>query len=332
MNMTLNTNRLSKIHCIIYRIFGCLLLGVSLINLIVIFHYFIKRYYNQKKSFVHNRLSPIMIGMAISSFLIIFTAEPLVVIQCFSCKPSLNDDLFCKMHGFICFGTGIFNIYIVALLSCLRYLSILHKSSWFNKFLEHHRDFSVLLCGIISICWSTPSLFNIGNKYIPESDGFYCSLRWNDTSIYSRIFIISILFFNYILPFFLVIYSNLRVWCILRYLLKIHHNLNLNLSTDNKIISIDLRKRLTDTQLKETINRLQKLKIDQRYAFITAILATQYLIVWSPYAFIVILQFTGQTGFIERHPFLPTLFALVAKIALILNPLILFYTSKMTHT
>jgi len=110
MNITLNTNRLSKIDCIIYRIFGCLLLGVSFINLIVIIHYFIKRYYNQKKSFIPNRLSPIMIGMSISSFLLIFTAEPFIVIQCFSCKPSLNDDFFCKIHGFICFGTGIFNM------------------------------------------------------------------------------------------------------------------------------------------------------------------------------------------------------------------------------
>jgi hypothetical protein len=147
------------------------------------------------------------------------------------------------------------------------------------------------------------------------------------------------MFLNYILPFFLVIYSNLRVWCILRHLLKSHNHLNnpslrLNssLSTDNGRLLIDLRKRLTDEQLKEKTNRLQKLKIDQHYAFITAIMAAQCLIAWTPYAFVVILKFTGQTKFLGRHPYLPTLVALFARIALILNPLILIYTNKMTHS
>ncbi len=91
---------------------------------------------------------------------------------------------------------------------------------------------------------------------------------------------------------------------------------------------IDLRKQLIDAQLKETTNRLWRLKIDKRYAFITGIIAAQYLIIWTPYSFIVILKFTGKTTFIEHYPSLPTLFA---KISLILNPIILIYTSKMTH-
>jgi hypothetical protein len=237
----------------------------------------------------------------------------------------------------------------VALLSFLRYFSILHKSNRINKFLEDHRDSSVLLCALISLGWSLPSLFNIGTKYISEDSGFYCSLQWDDPAIHSRIFVILLIFFNYIIPFFLVIYSNLRVWCTLRHLLKSYHNLNRSslrltypLATANIIspscspnqlaFSIDLRKRLTDAQLTETTNRLQKLKIDQRYAFITAILAAQYLIIWTPYAFIVILKFTGQTMFIERYTFLPTLFALFAKISLVLNPIFMIYTNKMTHS
>jgi hypothetical protein len=185
-----------------------------------------------------------------------------------------------------------------------------------------------------------PSLFNIGNRYVPEDSGFYCSLKWNDPAIFSRIFIISIIFFNYILPFFLVIYSNLRVWCVIRGLLKSYHHhqsysslkLKSSLPKNHRSLSIDLRKRLIDAQLKETTNRLQKLKIDQHYAFITAIMAAQYLIIWTPYAYIVILKFIGETKFIDRHPFLPTLSALFAKISLILNPLILIYTSKMNRT
>jgi hypothetical protein len=228
-------------------------------------------------------------------------------------------------------------------------LNILHEPNRLNKFLEHHRDLSVLLCAIISICWSLPPFFEIGNKYIRAGVGFYCSLKWNDSSIHSRIFLISLMFFNYIIPFFLVIYTNLRVWCTIRRLLKsrcslnystLHitsplstaHILSSSCLTDSVTLQNDLRKLLTDVQLKETTNRLKRLKVDQRYAFLTAMIAAQYVIVWTPYAFISMLTFSGQTIFIDHYPFWPTLFALLAKFSLILNPLILIYTNKMTHS
>lgn len=110
MNTTLNNTRLPKSHCVLYRVFACILLGVSLVNLIAIFRYYLKQYYNAHKSFILNRLSPIMIGMSISSLLITFTATPFIIAQCISCRPSLNHEIFCKMHGFICFSTGIFNM------------------------------------------------------------------------------------------------------------------------------------------------------------------------------------------------------------------------------
>ncbi len=107
---TINTIRLPKTDCMIYRCVACVLLGVSLINLIVLCRYFLKRYYDRKKYFVPNRLSPIMIGMSIGSLLIIFTAEPFIIAQCFTCQPTLHDDFFCKMHGFVCFSIGLFNM------------------------------------------------------------------------------------------------------------------------------------------------------------------------------------------------------------------------------
>ena len=108
--MSSNTVRLSTTSCILYRFVGCLLLLTSLINLLVTFRYFIKRYYNRHKEFLPNRLSPIMIGMSISSILVIFAAVPVIVAQCFSCQPYLNDAIFCKLHAFICFSTGLFNM------------------------------------------------------------------------------------------------------------------------------------------------------------------------------------------------------------------------------
>jgi hypothetical protein len=110
MNTTSTTIRLSPTHCTLYRFVGTLLLLTSLINLLVTFRYFIKRYYNRQKEFSPNRLSCILIGMSVSSILVVFAAVPFVVAQCFSCHPHLNNEIFCKLHAFICFSSGLFHM------------------------------------------------------------------------------------------------------------------------------------------------------------------------------------------------------------------------------
>ncbi len=223
----------------------------------------------------------------------------------------------------------------MALLSFIRYLSVLHKTSWLNRLLEQRCDLNVLFCGLLAFCWAFPPLIGLGNNFVREGAGFYCSLDWNNPSIQSRIFLISLIFFNYVIPFILLVYSNLRVCCILRRLLKTRNDLFLprtfSLSKSSYLsLQINVRKCLSDARLKETTNRLQRLKVDRRYALMTAIISIQYLIAWTPYVSIELLNLTGRSTFIQRNPFLPTFCALLAKLSLILNPIIFIYTSKMT--
>ncbi|CAF1401276.1 unnamed protein product [Rotaria sp. Silwood1] len=344
MNTTLNNIIITTIHCSLYRFFGLILLLTSFINLFISCRYFINRYFNKTKHFIINRTSPIIIGMLFSSILVIFTAVPLVIIQCFTCHAYLSYEIICTIHGFVCFSAGLFNMYIVALLSFSRYLSILHKRSWLNRLLEQHYDLNVLYCALLAICWTLPPVFGIGNKYVREGVGFYCSLNWKDPSIYSRIYLISVIFFNYFIPLILLLYSNLRVYFTLHYLLKLsksskyislsktHSQSKNSIMNDRISLDIDLNRCLPDIRLEETTNRLQRLKIDRRYALITAMIAAQYLITWTPYTFVEGLNVIGQNTFIQRNPFLPTLCGLLAKLSLILNPLILIYSNKMTET
>jgi hypothetical protein len=194
------------------------------------------------------------------------------------------------------------------------------------------------------VCWALFPIFGLGNRFVREGIGFYCSLDWDDPSVQSRIFLITLIIFNYVIPFILLIYSNLRVYCTLHRLLKscdgsMYSSLPmaLSLSKESYVIDriplhVDVRKCLSDARLKATTNRLQRLKIDRRYARMTAMIAAQYLIAWTPYACIEILNLSGQSTFVQRNPFLPTICALLAKLSLILNPLVLIYTSKMTKT
>lgn len=233
-----------------------------------------------------------------------------------------------------------FHRYIVALLSFFRYLSVLHKSSWLYRLLEQHRDASLGCCALLAVAWALPPIFSLGTKFVREGIGFYCSLDWNDPAVHSRIFLMFLISFNYFIPFILLVYSNLRVCCTLRRLLQSRDCLSLPkalpfstsaYASDILPLQVDLRKCLSDARLKETTNRLQRLKLDRRYALMTAMIASQYLIAWTPYACIEILNITGRSTFIQRNAFLPTFCALLAKLSLILNPLILMYTSKMTQ-
>lgn len=99
-----------KLHCYLYRFAGFLLLLASMINLLVMVRYFIHRCFNEKNRFILSRLSPIINGMFISSILVIITGIPLVVFQCFKCRPLLAYEFLCHIHGFMCLATGLFNM------------------------------------------------------------------------------------------------------------------------------------------------------------------------------------------------------------------------------
>jgi hypothetical protein len=112
-NMNVSTSfmpMISHIHCYLYRFVGSLLLMASLINLYVSVRYFLRQYCYENKRLHKRRFSHILTSMLISSILVIFTGIPLVVIQCFSCRPYLAYEFICHIHGFICFATGLFNM------------------------------------------------------------------------------------------------------------------------------------------------------------------------------------------------------------------------------
>ena len=214
-----------------------------------------------------------------------------------------------------------------------------------NRLLEQRCDLNVLYCALVAFFWSFPPLFGLGNRFVREGAGFYCSLDWNNTSLSSRIFLTLLILFNYVLPFILLVYSNLSVYCTLRRLLKSSNpskyfslpraftlTSRSSYLTDRISLHINLRKCFSDAKLKETTNRLQRLKVDRRYAQMTAVIAIQYLIAWTPYAGIELLNLSGKSTLLQRNPFLSTFCALLAKLSLILNPIILIYTSQMTKS
>jgi hypothetical protein len=234
----------------------------------------------------------------------------------------------------------------LALLSISRYVNIVHKHSSFSRLLEHYRGVFVLICALICLCWSIPTLLNVGNTYKNESIDFYCSLDWNNAAFHSRFFLYSLLICNYFILLFVLVYSNLRVYFVLRHLLKSNKYFSSSLTStilrlsianvtsssnlmDHSGLGPDLIKRLSDRQLTRRLSRLQRLKVDRRYARITAILVAQFIIAWSPYAIVALMIINGHIELVRQYPLLSVISGLLAKFSLILNPVILIYTSKM---
>ncbi|CAF0921308.1 unnamed protein product [Adineta steineri] len=221
-------------------------------------------------------------------------------------------------------------------------MNTLHKDSLLNRFLEHNHGLSVLFCALLTLCWTLPPLFNIGNTYISEGLGFHCSLDWNNSAFHSRIFILSLLICNYFFILFFLIYTNLRVYFRIRTLLQNYKLFDCSSVPTSLYCSINnttpaccltdsfaLRTHRLDTGFGQRLNRLQSLKVDQHYARITAIMVTQFIIAWTPYAFVSLLNINGRFEFIHQQQILSSVCALLAKLSIILNPLIFIYTSKM---
>lgn len=100
----------TTLSCLFYRIVGSLLTLTSLGTILLTIHYFISRCIRKRKRLPVLPLSPILIGMLISLILILCTGFPLILIQCFTCRPLNNHMIICKINAFICFAIGNFNM------------------------------------------------------------------------------------------------------------------------------------------------------------------------------------------------------------------------------
>jgi hypothetical protein len=100
----------SPITCTFYRFAGLGLCCTAVFTLVLTVRYFHQRYIRSRKGLPLLRLSPILIGMLISLVLISCTGLPVVLIQCFTCRPFKTYIALCQVNAFICFSIGTFNM------------------------------------------------------------------------------------------------------------------------------------------------------------------------------------------------------------------------------
>ena len=333
---------ITDVQCLITRIGGGSIIAVSFLSILFNFRYLYWLYFHRDNL---SRSNFFLFSIIFSSFVVIFTIVPSVILQCLGCS-RLCSIFYCQFEGFISYLNGCVHMFMLMMISIIRYNLVLHTNSTSSCF---HRYSSIL----VVICWLFALIFAIlpllnWNKYIPEGLGFHCGLNWFDQSINSRLYLISAFLFVYIIPLIVLFIVNTYVYHVIH---RLFHrasepfasistflddrHVSLLTSSHPSITRIHINQptktmHTTDPIQLRYILQLDRLRADRRFALATIFLVSEYLLSWTPYACVALLYLLNMRVIIEQPLFI-TICAFIAKISMIINPFIYLVTIKTTQ-
>lgn len=351
---------INKMECSMARITGLIIIIVSMFSIVFNIRFLYWSCYHRQNRSHHHLL---ILSMIFSSFLVIIVIVPSVTLQNLTCV-HLCSLFYCQLEGFISYLNGCVHMFMLMMISVIRYGTVL-SSNITKRYFHQHSYLSVIICWLFALVFAVPPLFN-WNRYIPEGIGFHCGLDWMDQSISSHIYLILAFLFVYFVPLIVLSAVNIHVYCVIRQLLrralKTNQEQVLKLITTNRLLvkqrlgtqfistthsstpninnSQALRLSKFETAGKHVrfspmtnpvqihyVVRLNRLKADRRFALATIFLVTEYLLSWTPYACITLL-YLFHVKFISEQSYLITISAFIAKISMIINPFIYVSTIK----
>ncbi|CAF0934956.1 unnamed protein product [Rotaria sp. Silwood1] len=304
-------------ECRFSRLAGSLLLIISVLSFIINIR---SLSVNNKKNRLPRRDIGLVIGMFASSLCVIVISVPSVVAQCFLCR-RLCIPLICRIEGFNSFFNGCFTMYMLVALSIVRYATTANSSMsiQFQRRLEKHSWHLVAICFILGGLWAVPPIFGRMSAYAPEGLGFHCGLDWFDRSLAGRIYFFLLFVGVFFAPIIVVIYVNVYIQ---RTIYRLTHLRPAVLLELQQIPSEDtVRRHISDTLYEKETRRLHRLHEDRRFVLATGISVIIYIIAWTPYSVVALAQVFGDQ-FSLYNPWLMTTCAVLAKLSMIINPII----------
>ena len=349
-------HQINHFECIISRIIGSIIIVVSLFSILFNIRFL---YWSSYHKHGRSRHYPIILSMIILSISVIIVTTPSVLIQCLYCYRWCSA-FYCRLEGFINYLNGCNHMFMLMTISIIRYFTV--RVTYVRKrYFEQHSYIAVMFSWLLGLVFALPPLFN-WNKYVPEGIGFHCGLNWFDRSISSRLYFILAFSFIYFIPLIVLLGLNTYIYYVIRRLLyrtttvtkfdissnpsdQKRESTSIMLSSTSSgtikldksafilpVNSLDGNKRLvirrgTDHLEMNHRMRLNRLKVDRRFALATMFLASEYLLSWTPYA-VMALFYLFNIEFISQQSVLMTICAFIAKISMILNPFIYIATVK----
>jgi hypothetical protein len=350
---------INNFECITSRIIGSILIFVAFFSTLFNIRFIYWSCYHRKN---RSRYNFFILSMIFSSISLTIIIVPSVILQCLRCY-RLCSLVYCQLEGFISYLNGCVHMFMLMMISVIRYDTILHRNTT-KIYLQRHSYIVVSLCWLFGLIFALPPLFH-WNKYTPEGLGFHCGLNWFDRSLISHVYLFFTFLFVYFIPLIVLSVVNIYVYGVIRRLLykvatvvqlpfiellhpdhlsvekhpltalisshssKMHSN-KLEIVQLSKSIYVNNRLRnrcMTDPAQMHHIMRLNRLKADQCFALATIFLVSEYLLSWTPYA-CVALFYLFHIKFIIEQPLLITICAFIAKISMIINPFIYILTTK----
>ncbi|CAF0892458.1 unnamed protein product [Adineta steineri] len=316
INLTRISIDVSDNDCILYRFISIIFICISITS----FTYNIRFISTER-----HRLNPLALSLIVNSLVLTIFSSPYVLTQSIKCTP-IQSYFICSSQGFICFTCGICVMYTMCLLSFIQYIRLFYNSTIIYRIINHRNSFLIpFLCWFISLLWSFPPYMNIKPGFMREGQGFDCGLNWRRIDIESHIYMLLAFIFIYFLPLFCLLYTHIRMLIAIRKLVYRRYPI---ISQTTKTMSIDMRHRFFHIFTIAESNRLKRLRIYRRFARATMITVFYYILAWTPYAICGILQIIFAMKYIhfQLPPMLLTLSALIAKMAVIGQSCIYFYT------
>ena len=304
-------------ECLFSRAAGSLLLLVSMISLIINTRALFTTNKNQRLS---RRNRDLVMGMFISSLCVIIISVPSVVAQCFVCR-RLCVPIICTLEGFNSFFNGCAAMYMLVALSILRFATTANSfmSIELQRRFEKNGRYLVMICFLMGGVWSVPPLFGRMSAYAPEGLGFHCGLDWFDRTILGRVYFLALFIGVFFLPIILIVFVNAYIQRTIYRLTHLKPSVLLELSPMRG--DGPMRRHVSDDQYEREVRRLRLLQEDRRFVVATGISVIVYCIAWTPYSVVAITQVFGEQ-FSLYNPWLMTTCAVLAKLAMITNPII----------
>lgn len=258
--------------------------------------------------------------MFLSSLCVIVISVPSVVLQCFLCR-RLCSRLVCHIEGFNSFFNGCTTMYLLVALSIVRYITTANSSLsiHFQQKIKQHSIFIVFICFVMASVWTIPPIFGRMSAYAPEGLGFHCGIDWFDRTLPSRIYFLLLFIGVYFVPLIVIVYVNIYIKNTIYRLT--HLNPAVSIEMNYSCPTDPVRKHMSHASREKEMQRLHRLYEDRRFVVATAQSVVIYLIAWTPYSIVALAQVFGDHISLY-NPWIMTTCALLAKLSMIVNPVI----------
>lgn len=315
-----STNLISwDLSCVLSRFSGACILSISILCLKLNVQFLCRKRHRNS----------LIVSLFTSSILVITVSVPIILVQLFTCRRHCAKT-YCSMEGFISYLSGCLSIFVSMTLSVHRYLSLCS----YNNVLSCQS--LTIISWLLSVAFTFPLIFHYFNSYVPEGLGFHCSINWKDQSYVGRLYIFSSLIIMYLIPLLLLIFVNMRSHAIIRrfcsqnsfHLIFLDYIKERNSSRRYEKAVYFKKEKIYISHRRQSAH-LKRLRTDYRFLRAIVLLVMAYVIAWTPYSIVAVLQMLN-VKFISEHAGIITISAFAAKMSVILTPF--FYISVMNNS